>query len=215
MVLAPASLHGLAADTAIPTPNATTLAATKSACNTAVSNREGELSLDVSRISAITSLTPSDKSALLAIESSDASGLTSLNATIQSDSTELATLSDCAKIVTGYYVYVLYDPQLFLVGAADTITAIDGNAASFEKELQTELSGNTNPTVQSALADLSKQVAAAGSSASGVSAKVLSLTPSGYSSEVSVLQSAYASLLSARADLQQASADLTTIRTAL
>lgn len=141
--------------------------------------------------------------------------LTSLNATIQSDSTELKALSDCAKIVTGYYVYVLYDAQLFLVGAADTITTIDNTASSLEKELQTELSGNTNATVQSALADLVKQVGAAGSSADGVSAKVLAVTPAGYSSSVSVLQSAYASLLSARADLEQANSDLNTIREAL
>jgi hypothetical protein len=202
-----------------PTPNPANsgklLSTLKQKCDQAVQKRETALSSDASKINAATGLTSSDKSALLATESSDASGLTALDATIQADTTSSQAKADCEKIVTDYRVYVVFEPQVHLVIAADTVTSAATKISGLASELQQKLGSNPNPAVQAALADLQKQVAAAQTSVNGVSATVLAQTPSGYPGNKSVFTSARASVQSAVSDLKQARSDVETIKDAI
>jgi hypothetical protein len=160
-------------------------------------------------------LNSGDKSALLATESSDASGLTALDATIQADTTFAQAKTDCEKIVNEYRVFVVFEPQVHLVIAADQIGAASTKIASLASQLQQKLGSNTNPVVQAALADLQKQVGAAQTSVTGLSATVLAQTPSGYPGNKSTFSSALASIKSAKSDLEQARADIETIKNAI
>jgi hypothetical protein len=187
----------------------------KQKCDQAVQKRESTLTGDASHINSATDLSSSDKSALLGTQSSDASGLTSLDATIQADTTFSQAKTDCEKIVTDYRVYVVFGPQVHLVIAADKVGSLATKITTLASELQQKLGSNTNPTVQAALADLQKQVAAAQASVSGVSATVLAQTPSGYPGNKSVFTSALASVQSAIKDLKQARSDVETIRDAI
>ena len=187
----------------------------KQKCDQAVQKRESALSGDASHINSATDLSSGDKSALLGTESSDASGLTALDATIQADTTFSQAKTDCEKIVTDYRVYVVFEPQVHLVIAADRVGSVATKITALASELQQKLGSNTNPTVQAALADLQKQVAAAQTSVSGVSATVLAQTPSGYPGNKSVLTSALASVQSAIKDLKQARSDVETIKDAI
>jgi len=191
------------------------LAILKQKCDQAVQKRETALGNDATKINAATGLTSSDKSALLATESSDASGLTALDATIQADTTFSQAKTDCEKIVTQYRVFVVFEPQVHLVIAADTVGSAATKITSLASELQQKLGSNQNPAVQAALADLQKQVAAAQASVSGLSATVLAQTPSGYPGNKSVFTSALASVQSAVSDLKQARSDIDTIKDAL
>lgn len=208
---------GAANVAANPSPAATgqALTAIKGRCNTAVQNRETALTNDASRINGAANLTSSDKTALLSVQSNDASGLTALDATIQADTTWQQAHSDCEKIVDDYHVYVLFKPQVHIVIAADTVSSVDSEISSLATQLQQKLGSNTNPTVQAALADLTKQAAGAQSAVSGVSAAVLALTPSGYPANKTTLQSGFSSISTARGDLEQARADIEMIRNAL
>ena len=181
----------------------------------AVQDRETKLTADAVRINGAADLTAADKSALLGIESSDASGLTALDTTIQGDTTLEEARTDCKKIVSGYHVYALFDPQVHLVIAADAISGANTKVSALATQLQQKLDGNTNPAVKAALADLAKHVAGSESAVTGVSSSVLALTPSGYPGNKPTLQTAQKSLTTARADLKQARTDIDTIRDAL
>jgi hypothetical protein len=209
------SVVGVSASTA-PTPGSGALLTTlKQKCDSAVQKRETALTADVSHINAATGLTSGDKSALLATESSDASGLTALDATIQSDTTLAQAKADCQKIVTQYRVYVVFEPQVHLVIAADQIGAVSAKISTLAGELQQKLGSNPNPTVQAALTDLQKQVSSAQSAVNGLSATLLAQTPAGYPGTTTTFKSALSSIKSARSDLEQARSDVETIKNAL
>ena len=209
-----------------PTPNAsasaakaTDLSTVKSKCNDAVQKRLTTLTGDVGKINGAGDLSGSDKSSLLSIASSDSSGLTALDATIQADTTVLQARSDCKKIVDDYRVYVLFEPQMHFVIAADRITAAVTKISGLESQLQTAINGISDPTqkaaAQAALTDLESKLTATQAAISGITAQVLALTPSGYPGNIGTLQSAKSAAQSAKSDLQAGRADVTTIRDAL
>lgn len=199
-----------------PTPgSSTTLATLKAHCNDGVQKRLGTLSADNSFVSASTTiLTASDRSALQSQIQADETGLTALDATIQADTTVQQARADCQQIVDGYHVYVMEDPKIHLVIAADTISSVNSLFAQMEPQLQKEIDASTSPhkaDAQTALNDLESKVTASQTSDSGVSASIINLTASGYPGNKVDLQSAQANLHTARTDLEGARTDLHTV----
>src|ERR1019366_8299375 len=76
------------------------------------------------------SATSGDKATLLSQLSADASGLQTLLGTIDADTTVAKALADTETIVTGYRVFLLEQPKVHLVIAADTETTIESNLQS-------------------------------------------------------------------------------------
>lgn len=161
-------------------------------------------------------MTGGDRTALEAQIGADQQGLTALDKTVQSDSTYQETWADCQTIVTGNRVYVLEDPKMHEVIAADGVSKVDETFATLIPGLQSLINNSSVPaTVKAAaqadLNDLTSKVDASQTSISGVSSSVVNLTPAGWPGNQVDLKSAAANLKTARADLTGARADANNI----
>ena len=193
-------------------PHPDNLATLKARCNVAVQRRLGTLGADAAFVKDSAALTSGDRSTLEAQVSSDQSGLAALDSTIQNDTTLKQAWADCQKIVTGFRVYVLEDPKLHEVIAADGVTKVDETFSTLIPELQDLINKSSeSPKVkaeaQTYLNDLTSKVDASRTSISGVTSSVINLTPAGWPGNQVDLKSAAANIKTARADLAGAGAD--------
>ena len=209
------------AATATATPSASpqpavTLAQLKARCDDAVQRRLATLGADLTFVDQSGALTPPDRQDLQGQINADTAGLKQLDATIQQDATLQQARADCAKIVTGYRVYVLEDPKIHEVIAADGVSKADAAFEVLIPQLQDLTENSSQPPAvkqqaETALSDLRSKVTASETSISGVSAAVIGLQPSGYPGNVVVLKSAAQNIHTSRTDLDGARADVNTI----
>ncbi len=186
----------------------------------AISVRLSSLSKAIPAVSSNKWLTATDKSTLLNTLTADQSGLTALQPKIQADTTVAQARTDYQSIFLDYRVYALALPQVRLAAAADDIT---GGVLPRLTDAQTRLtsllsgsdSGKNTPAVQAAMSDLAAKIQAITSATSGLSASLLALTPSQYDANHTVLAGPRETILSARADIVAARADVTTVVGAL
>jgi hypothetical protein len=200
--------------TATPTsaPHTDNLVTLKARCNVAVQRRLGTLAADATFVKDSAALTSGDRSTLEAQISADQLGLTALDSTIQNDSTFRQAWADCQTIVTGYRVYVLENPKMHEVIAADGVTKINETFATLIPELQSLINNSSESAkvkaeAQAELNDLTSKVDASETSISGVSSSVINLTPAGWPGNRVDLTSAAATIKTARTDLAGAGAD--------
>lgn len=218
--IAGATASGFAA-TASPSPSASpqpalTLAQVKAHCNDAVQRRLGTLGADNSFVTQSIALSSADRQTLQGQIAADQSGLTQLDQTIQQDPTIQQARADCAKIVTNYRVYLLEDPKIHEVIAADGITKVNAAFETLIPQLQGLINNSSQPPsvkqqAQNTLNDLRSKVSASETSISGVTASVINLQPLGYPGNAVVLKSAAQNIETSRDDLNGARADVTTI----
>ena len=215
---------------ASPSPSATSGAcsgstAARLACidqraSQAVSARETALQKMTSDVNNSADITSSDKATLLGQLSADASGLQTLLGTIDADTTVAKALADTETIVTGYRVFLLEQPKVHLVIAADTETTIESNLQSKLPSIQTAINNSSASAAQKAAAqtafnDCTTQLAAAQSASAGIVSDVITLLPSGYPGNQPTLVSARDSAQTVRSDLGKCKTDIETIRTDL
>jgi hypothetical protein len=215
---------------ASPSPSATSGAcsgstAARLACidqraSQAVSAREAALQKMTSDVNDSADITSSDKATLIGQLSADASGLQTLLGTIDADTTVAKALADTETIVTGYRVFLLEQPKVHLVIAADTETTIESNLQSKLPSIQTAINNSSASAAQKAAAqtafnDCTTQLAAAQSASAGIVSDVITLLPSGYPGNQPTLVSARDSAQTVRSDLGKCKTDIETIRTDL
>jgi hypothetical protein len=203
-------------DAAPPTPPTSLsqigLGLIKTNCNIAVQRRLAVLAADETFVNPSAVLTSSDQSALEHQISADEQGLTALDATIQGDTTDSKAWTDCQRIVTAYRVYVLEDPKVHEVIAADGVTKVNATFTQVIPALQalintTSLGAAVQAQAQHELNDLTSNVNGSRAAMSGVSASVISLLPAGWPANIPALQRAAAHLKTAGADLAVAGTD--------
>jgi hypothetical protein len=197
-------------------PHAISLAALKVRCNVAVQRRLGTLGADDTFVKQSGALTSSDRSALEGQIGADQTGLTALDTTIQGDSTFAQARADCERIVTDYRVYVMEDPKIHEVIAADDVSTVNATFETLIPELQSlinasSVSATVKAQAQADLNDLTSKVSASHTSISGVTASVINLTPAGWPGNQVVLVSARSNISTARTDLAGARADVSHI----
>ena len=193
-------------------PHALALVTLKEHCNVAVQRRLATLAADGTFLKDSAAVSNGDRSALDGQISADQQGLTALARTIQGDTTYQQAWADCQTIVTGYRVYVLEDPKIHEVIAADGVTKVDATFATLIPELQTlinhsSVSATVRAQAQADLNDLTSKVGAAETSISGVTSSVINLMPSGWPGNQVDLKSAAQNISTAHADLDGAGAD--------
>jgi len=194
-------------------PHSISLAALKVRCNSAVQRRLGTLAADDSFVKRSGALTSADRTALEGQISADQTGLTALDKTIQSDSALAPARADCELIVTDYRVYVMEDPKIHEVIAADGVSTVNATFETLIPELQSlinasPVSATVKAEAQADLNDLTSKVSAAHTSISGVTASVINLTPAGWPGNQVDLKSAHSNIGTARTDLAGARADV-------
>ena len=159
-------------------------------------------------------LTSGDRAALVTILSNDTSGLTSLKATLDAASTLPAVQADLHAIVSQYRVFHLAARQVALVSGADAVSTAVTHDAAVKTRLEARISaaaakGRKTSAASAELAAMDRAVGRAASDVSGLSARVLALTPAEYDagSAGRVLTHAATDVLQARAQLLDARAD--------
>jgi hypothetical protein len=195
-----------------PAPHPDNLATLKARCNVAVQRRLGTLAADATFVKDAAALTGGDRTTLEAQIGADQLGLAALDSTIQKDSTFKQAWADCQTIVTGYRVYVLEDPKMHEVIAADGVTKVDETFTTLIPELQALINNSSESAkvkaeAQTYLNDLTSKVDASRTSISGVTSSVINLTPAGWPGNQVDLKSAAANIKTARTDLGGAGAD--------
>ena len=214
------------ADTATPTPSPSashaprTLAQLQAAGAKATSDRETKLSAAITKITADTSLTASDKTKILATLNADLAAMKSSASAIAADTTTTQAAADLTKVHDAYRVYAVALPQSRLAAAADRLTGTTlPKLTKDQKTLAGLLSGKdaskSTPALQSDLSDLTTQLATASHDASGIAAAALAVTPSTYNSNHSALLLPKSSLTAARAAVKKAQADAKAVREAV
>jgi hypothetical protein len=196
-----------------PVPHTVNLVALKARCNVAVQRRLAVLHTDSTFVAQSSALSSADRATLQGQISEDEQGLTALDATIQSDTTLAQAHADCERIVTGFRVYVLEDPKIHEVIAADGVSRVNGSLQTLIPELQSLINASTVPPADRAAAqhelnDLTSKVNASQTSISGVTASVINLAPAGWPGNQVDLQSARQNIKTARTDLVGARADV-------
>jgi hypothetical protein len=156
---------------------------------------------------------------LLATLNADLTGLTALGKTIVGDTTTAQASTDTKTIFTTYRVFALAIPQVAYAAGADDITvaelpALVDSQKALTAILRVEPSKNT-ASVQSAMADLSQQIAVVTTATNGLSARVLAYTPAQYNANHALLSGSRQTLVSAQADVVTAKNDITAVTAAL
>ena len=161
-------------------------------------------------------LTASDRQALLDRIASTRTGLGSLKSEVDGDTTVEQLKVDLPRIATDFRVYLLLAPQVNLVRGADAATAAAARLGQEAQRLQQLIDfarsrGKDVAAAQAALVAMQHDLANAGAQLSGLSAKLLALTPADWNdgsakpvldAARSAERSAHAELLSARRDAQ-------------
>jgi hypothetical protein len=173
-----------------------------------------------SKINSATKLTSSDAATLKNTVSGDLTTLNTLKTQLDSDTTVTAAITDAESIITNYRVYVLVVPQVDLVKAADDQQVAEGKLSSLATKLQSRIDeeqqkGVSVTTMESALTDLNSKDAAAQTISSNIETTVISLVPSDYNTNHSVLSGDRNQLVNAQTDIKTAEADAQTIITQL
>jgi hypothetical protein len=202
--------------TPITGPHTIALTTLKAACNAAVQRRHATLAADNTFVIDSAALDSSDRSTLDGQIAADQTGLTSLDKTIQGDTTYQQAWTDCQTIVTGFRVYVLEDPKIHEVIAADGVTKVDATFTTLIPELQSLInnssaSATVKAEAQADLNDLTSKVDASHTSISGVSASVINLVPAGWPGNTVDLKSAAQNIKTGRSDLAGAAVDANNI----
>lgn len=179
-----------------------------------ITQRLTYLSKASSGLSSDKTLTAADSAALTTILSNDTNGLTSLEATLNAQTTLAGVQSDLSAIVRNYHVFRLAARQVALVRSADAVSAAVSNYATVNSRLEARIQaaaarGRKTSAASAELAIMNRTVSAAASDVSGLSARVLALTPAEFDAHTAapVLRHAETAVLQARAQLLDARAD--------
>ncbi len=153
-------------------------------------------------------LTSSDRAALENEIGSTRTGLQGLKATIDADTTVDALKMDLPKIATDYRVYLLVVPQVHLTRGSDAESAAANRLTTLAGRLQqlitfAQSQGRDVTAAQAALAAMDTDIHDAQGQLSGLSGKILALTPADWNdnSAAPVLNGARAGEKSAHDEL--------------
>jgi hypothetical protein len=197
-----------------------TLAAIQANAKVKTTARIGALNTAIAKITAAQDISSSDRATILATLGGDLAGMNTVEATIDADTTVATAAADYKTIFTGYRVYAVAIPQSRLAAAADRMTSTTvPKLTDAQSKLSAALAGpdasKSTPALLADLADMSSQIAAAGTALNGIAAESLAVTPSAYNSNHSVLAAIRTAVTTAIADLKKASTDGKTVLAAI
>jgi uncharacterized phage infection (PIP) family protein YhgE len=157
-------------------------------------------------------ISSANRSALAQQLADEKSGLTALETKIQADSDMQTLINDARSIVSAYRVYLLVEPKVHEVLAADRMLAVVDAFDTVFGRVDNKVTADADKALladaKALLADAKAKVADAQSKAQGVPGAVLGLQPAGYPGNRPALQSARDSLRTGRQDLVGARQDV-------
>jgi hypothetical protein len=168
------------------------------------------------KFSSAAKLNASDKSTLTSEVSDEVSGLKTLKAKLDADTDLATTKTDAQSIVSGYRVYALIVPKVELVKTADDQQVTEAKLTALAAKLQTRLTtaqtaGKNVASLQTSLTDLTTKTSTAQTISAGIESSVISLQPTDYDSNHSILSGDRTQLKTVQTDIQAAITDAKTI----
>ncbi len=172
------------------------------------------------KISAATKLSAADKTALTTQVTTEINSLTTLKATLSAETTLAAAKADAQLIISGYRVYALIVPKVYLIKVADDQQVNEAKIADILSKVQTALTNAKNngqnvADLQLKLSDATAKQQAAQAISSSIETKVITLQPTDYNSDHTILSGDKDQLQTVRTDLKAAVDDLVAIRDGL
>ncbi|HWT40757.1 MAG TPA: hypothetical protein VN081_05860 [Dongiaceae bacterium] len=164
------------------------------------------------RINGAIKLTAADKTALTNEVNSAITGLTALKTQLDSETTLTGAKTDVENIYSQYRVYALLGPKIGLIRTADDQQAVEAKLQTLAGKLQTRITtakqaGKDVTALQTQLDDLTAKITASLAISSKVESTVITLEPTDYNSDHTVLSGYNDQLKTARTDNQAAMAD--------
>jgi len=170
-----------------------------------ITERIGSLNSLGTRVQAMVHLTADEKSAIAGTISSDISSLTALQTKIDADATS-SLKADIQSITKGERIYMVVEPQILILAAADRAASIGDMFTAFVTKITARLATTPNATASSLLTDLQAKVADAQTQAAAAISETASLQPD--NGVASVQTSNTAALKDARSKIKTALSDL-------
>lgn len=212
----PAMASAATAATNSTTSDATRLANIKAKGADEITRRLNALNTAAGKINGLTKLTADDKAYLSSEVSTEISGLISLQTKLAADTSLAQARSDAQSIISGYRVYVLVLPKVWLIKVADYQQVTEGNLTTFATKLQSRIdsaksAGKDITQLQTQLNDMKTQTTNAQAISSSIEQKVLGLQPGDYNSDHTILSGDMDQLKTAHSDNQAAYNDAKSI----
>lgn len=166
----------------------------------------------ISRISQIKKLTNTQKADFTSKIQAQIDALNALKTKIDTD-TDLTTLkTDVKSIVDSYRIFLVFMPQIRLLGAADRLSTVASDLTALSAKLETRISdakslGKDTVQLDTYLTDLNSKVAEAQTESSAVINEILPLTPDGYPGNRSIVLDARAKIKTGTNDVKTARQD--------
>jgi DNA repair exonuclease SbcCD ATPase subunit len=137
--------------------------------------------------------------------------MASLQAKIQSDTSTTSLMADLKSIAPDYRIYILVEPQISILSAADRVNVIVGTLQTLETKIQARLSSTTMTvknigSLQADLTDMNAKLTDATTQSAAASAEVTVLVPD--NGDKTVMASNTAALKDARSKIQVATKDI-------
>lgn len=183
----------------------TDLANLKSKGESEITRRITSLNSAESKISSTTKLSSSDQAYLENEVNNEISGLTTLKTTLSGETTLAAARSDVQSIFSDYRVYALLLPKIRIITAADSEQATSTKLTTLEGQLQTKINnaksaGNDVTTLQTDLNTMQTDSSNAQSIAAALESSVLTLQPTNYDNDHTILSGDLSQLKTAHTD---------------
>ncbi|MDE3203503.1 MAG: hypothetical protein KGQ66_04690 [Acidobacteriota bacterium] len=218
--LAGAAPGAVALSRGVPGAVPATLPAIQAAAAGAITVRDSALTAAVAAVNANTSLSAADKTNILATLNGALTNVNAVGAAVQADTAVSNASADYTAIFLNFRVFALVIPQARLAAAAYDLTdTVLPSLQDAQNRLSGLLSGpeqsKNSAAVQTAMADLAKQLTAISSATNGMAAQVLSYKAGDWNGDNTILAAARAGLISARTSAAQAAADVNTVVGAL
>jgi hypothetical protein len=156
------------------------------------------------KINSSTKISSADKTSLTSEVNNEVSGLTALKTNLAATTTVALARSYAQSIINDYRVYALVVPQVNILKTADDQQLVEAKLNTLETSLATRINSSTNTSLVAELTAMTTQTKSAESLSSSVESSVLSLTPSNYDSNHSLLVQYINSLKTASSDNQAA-----------
>jgi hypothetical protein len=186
---------------------ANAVANAKSAADKQIAARVDSLNKLLTRVQAMVHLTADEKSSISVTVSGNISSLNALQSKIDADATTTLK-ADIQSITKGERIYLLVEPQIAILAAADRAASIGDMFTALAGKIATRLASTPNATASSLLADLQAKVADVETQSAAAISETASLQPD--NGVASVRASNTAALKDARSKIQAAQKDLKT-----
>lgn len=185
----------------------------KTRADKAIDARIASLNMLISKITNAQRLSSTTKNLLTSQVQTYITNLTALKSKIDTD-TDITTLRiDVQSIIQAYRVYAFFMPEMTILSTANAILATTDKISSLSSQLQTHMKnaqshGQDITGMQNAFTDLGLKVADANTQAQSAVTSLTGLTPTGFPSNKTTLQTARSYIIKARQDVEAAIKDI-------